>query len=267
MDTQHKAGQRSHLLISSQQATLALYCPDPRRPGVDCRLPLRCQSTGHALLLALLYWVRFTVVWAGIYNPRLPPPLVCRCRELAEACLHSDPRARPTSAELVARLRALLAESGALQHTINRRPAPHAAAAAAAGLGGGLGGGGGFPGAATAAAAGAMLGIDAAKFARPDAWMAMGAGGGGGAAAQPPAGYPSAFGGAHRRRSGSADGMMSVAGGAGAWGAPAVVMEEGTSEEGSPQEQGQGQAHHSGRRGKSRSYAGGSGSSFPLHIL
>lgn len=36
-------------------------------------------------------------------------------RELAEACLSSDPRARPTAPELVGRLRALLAESGALQ--------------------------------------------------------------------------------------------------------------------------------------------------------
>ena len=43
------------------------------------RFPLRCQSIGHALLLALLHW--FDLVWAGIYTPLPPllrPQLSCR---------------------------------------------------------------------------------------------------------------------------------------------------------------------------------------------
>ncbi len=42
-------------------------------------------------------------------------PSLAAPRDLGEACLSSDPRARPTAPELVGRLRALLAESGALQ--------------------------------------------------------------------------------------------------------------------------------------------------------
>eukprot|EP00198_Chlamydomonas_reinhardtii_P005260 XP_001694596.1 predicted protein [Chlamydomonas reinhardtii] len=41
----------------------------------------------------------------GSLRPEFPPWADTKYRELAEACLHSDPRARPTSAELVARLR------------------------------------------------------------------------------------------------------------------------------------------------------------------
>lgn len=46
-------------------------------------------------------------------------------RTLAEACLSTDPRARPTSAELVARLRTLLGESGALQVRYRRHNNHH----------------------------------------------------------------------------------------------------------------------------------------------
>ncbi|EFJ43703.1 hypothetical protein VOLCADRAFT_46956, partial [Volvox carteri f. nagariensis] len=45
----------------------------------------------------------------GELRPEFPPWSDEKYRALAEACLSTDPRARPTAAELVARLRTLLA--------------------------------------------------------------------------------------------------------------------------------------------------------------
>ena len=48
--------------------TLPYLGPDPHiSPSFPRRVPLRCQSVGHALLLALS--IGFGLVWAGIYQP------------------------------------------------------------------------------------------------------------------------------------------------------------------------------------------------------
>ncbi|GIL76866.1 hypothetical protein Vretifemale_6399 [Volvox reticuliferus] len=114
-------------------------------------------------------------VVGGVLRPEFPQWSDEKYRALAEACLSTDPKARPTSAELVGRLRTLLAESGALRDTIMRRPCKNSAFPEAnllgrggAAVGCGVGTiGDGFPGHCTAAAAGAMLGIGPADFCRP----------------------------------------------------------------------------------------------------
>ncbi|GLI65289.1 hypothetical protein VaNZ11_008780, partial [Volvox africanus] len=134
-------------------------------------------STGPVYLGMRSEEIRRGVV-DGVLRPEFPQWSDDKYRALAEACLSTEPKARPTSAELVGRLRTLLAESGALRDTIMRRPCrnsafpamnnlPRLGRAAAAAPPDASAIGDGFPGHCTAAAAGAMLGIGPADFCRP----------------------------------------------------------------------------------------------------
>ncbi|KXZ50017.1 hypothetical protein GPECTOR_18g170 [Gonium pectorale] len=192
----------------------------------------------------------------GSLRPEFPPWADERYRSLADACLHFLPAARPSSAQLVAQLRELLAEGGALQDIKKRAPARLADPGAFPHLGGGAAAAAtpGYPSSETAAAAGAMLGVRPSAFARasglvlgggaqpesalPPAAAAVAAGCGGQARHQPPHAWP--FGGLF---------------GAAAGGAAVAAAEHGNM--GQP----------SGRRGRSRSYSGANSSNFPLHIL